>query len=299
MRFLVAALAVALLAPTAAQAGFPIEEKVRCAVGGKRFTYVTTPSYTTFGARPDGKPYGSWTFPLALPICPGNGLVMYKEFSKAEVLALPALLASADYLALKDEAPRYRAAWLARALDPQDQSIPWLLLEASWEADGEPARRSRYLGQFAELAAETAPHAAPRQAFFLRLRAANALRELGRFEGAAALLREIGPPPPPADAQNSEEITRDRAFLEDAVQDMTRVISRKDASIEPLDLLPPMIAASLCIGGDRMGVANGEEIPPREDPYCESDELRPEVEKLRKQIAEWDTPSDDAASTAK
>ena len=281
MRLSVAALAVALLAPTAAQAGFPIKEKVRCAVGGERFTYVTTPSYTIFGARPDGKPYGSWTFPLALPICPGNGLIMYKEFSKAEVQALPRLLASPDYKALKEETPRYRAAWLARSLDPQDLLISWLLLEASWEADHEPARRSRYLSEFAKLALETAPREELRPAFVLRLRTANALRELGRFDEATALLKEIGAPPPPQDENAPDQITRDRAFLEDAVRGLARAIERKDTSAEPLDLLPPRIAASLCLGDDDVGFTPGDEIRPRSDPYCESAEFRAQLEKMR------------------
>ena len=42
---------------TAAVAGFPVTEERTCPIGGERFSFTTTASYSTWGARPDGKPF--------------------------------------------------------------------------------------------------------------------------------------------------------------------------------------------------------------------------------------------------
>jgi hypothetical protein len=50
-------------AAPAAHAGMPYTRSMTCAVGDEKFNFTTTGSYTVFGRRPDGKPYGSWHFP--------------------------------------------------------------------------------------------------------------------------------------------------------------------------------------------------------------------------------------------
>jgi len=62
----------ALAGGTPAQAGMPYPEKMKCAVGGESFTHIGTMSYSTWGSRPDGKPYGSWRFPIELPVLSGQ-----------------------------------------------------------------------------------------------------------------------------------------------------------------------------------------------------------------------------------
>lgn len=72
---------LALALPTPTFAGFPVSQRMTCAIGGERFTFTTTPSYSIWGGRPDGRPFGSWHFPLDLPECPSNRLILYKDFT--------------------------------------------------------------------------------------------------------------------------------------------------------------------------------------------------------------------------
>lgn len=65
--FILVSIVAAAAAALPAAAGIPVRQRMTCPIGGEAFTYNTTASYTTFGSRPDGKPYGSWIFPLALP----------------------------------------------------------------------------------------------------------------------------------------------------------------------------------------------------------------------------------------
>lgn len=275
------ALALLIAVPCAAQAGMAMKVKETCAVGGERFTYITTPSYTIFGQRPDGKPYGSWTFPMALPVCPKNGLVMYREFSKDELARLPALIASAEYVALRPaETPYYRAAWLARALDPKANDHAWLLLSASWEADEEPAKKARYQAEFVA-AAEAAPAKPDDLSWFaLQVRAINARRELGRFDEAAAALKALprdaleARPTKTSEASDAERDEENRQGWRKAVADLERAIARRDASSEPLDMIPKDLAAAYCVGVP-------DHMPRREDPYCASPELADAIKSFR------------------
>src|SRR5688572_24390460 len=82
-----------------ASAGFPVPQTVKCPIGGKSFNHTTTGSYSIWGYRPDGKPYGSWEFPMELPQCPGNGLVVFDEFSGDEADRLKTLVESPEYKA--------------------------------------------------------------------------------------------------------------------------------------------------------------------------------------------------------
>ncbi len=103
MRHLFLALAAALAAAGPASAGKPVTETMTCPIGGGSFTFTTAASYSTYGERPDGRPFGSWTFPLALPECPDNGLVLYKEYTAEEVAKLEPLVASEAYQALRKD----------------------------------------------------------------------------------------------------------------------------------------------------------------------------------------------------
>src|SRR5262245_12651605 len=100
--------ALLVLAAHAVQATMPITKEVKCPIGGKKFQYETTATLSKWGSRPDGKPYSNWEFPLALPVCPDNGLVVYAEFSPEEIKVLKPLVASDTYQAMrKTETPYY------------------------------------------------------------------------------------------------------------------------------------------------------------------------------------------------
>jgi hypothetical protein len=250
-----AALALVLAALAApAHAGYPIEIEQTCPVGGETFTHTTTGSDTIFGQRPDGKPYGSWMFPLALPECPSNRLVVYRDFEPEEIAPLTALVKSPEYKALRDETPYFRAAWLAERMDKADPlPAAFLLLSATWEADWEPETKSRYQRAFADAASAKPVDPANRGSLFLRFRLANAWRELGEFGKATEALDSLpldalDVPVPTGDDVPDEaaEDARSRRFLFEAIPLMRKVILAENTSSEPVELMDPEYVAARC-----------------------------------------------------
>jgi len=238
-------LALLLANGTAAIAGFPVTEQRTCPIGGERFSYTTTASYSTWGARPDGKPFGSWEFPLALPECPGNGLVVYGEFSEADLARLEPLIAQDDYRALRrrGDTSYYRAYWLMRRLDAPAPDALWMLVQASWQAgDASPLRR-RYLEELVE-AAPLLGRPTDVTNLAVRARVINALRELGRFEEATAMI----------EATPVDEIAPDSATVRSTsdwrghYRQLARLIARRDSSTEPIDMIPWRVGRERCEG---------------------------------------------------
>jgi hypothetical protein len=264
----VAALAVATLAAPA-HAGIAYDTEETCPVGGEKFTYTTTASYTVFGQRPDGKPYGSWRFPLAMPECPSNALVVYREFNREEIPALAALVASPEYQALRGEAQYFRASWLSARLEPDDRAAAaFLLLQASWEADGDPALKARYQRAFAEAADRIAPEADKLDTLFLRFRLANARRELGEFDAARAALDSL--PLAALDVEVPKDRKADyavrknaesRRFLLVQAAALRKVIDAGDTSSTPLDLMSADFAGAAC--ADRIEADAAATLPER------------------------------------
>ncbi len=272
MRLLLLTLGLASCAFGSAQAGMPHPQEMKCAVGNEAFTHIGTDSYTTWGSRPDGKPYGSWRFPQALPVCPGNGLVMYRDFSKDELARLKTLIGSPDYRAMvARDTPYFRAAWLERSLKPDSGAIAWMTLSASWEADGIPDLKASYQRAFVDLAAIAKPAPKDLEWLFLQMRAANALRELGEFNAALSLVRAIPRDQlavvVPKRSDSNYEAVRDaerRAWLPEYLTKLEAAIRRSDSSSEPLDLVPERIAAGKCF----MARKTGESLSPAN--YCQS-----------------------------
>lgn len=278
-----AAFVAVLVCGTTAQAGMPYPQKMKCAVGGESFTHVGTMSYTIYGSRPDGKPYGSWTFPIELPVCPGNGLVMYRDFTKDEIALLKPLIDGAEYRAMvQRDTPYFRAAWLERALKPDSDSIPWMTLSASWEADRDPVQKAAYQRAFADLAASATPAADNMQWLFMQMRAANARRELGEFDMALALVKAIpreglAVEIPKGEGVRYEAIreAESRLWLAKFLPRLEAVIVRHDASSEALDLLPVDIAARLCFAAKEAASS----LSPAG--FCASEEIAAEIKKLQ------------------
>lgn len=280
-----ALLGLAPLAPAAA--GMPVTEKMKCPIGGAEFDYVTTASYSTFGERPDGKPYGSWTFPMALPECPDNGLVLYKDYTAEEVAKLEPLIAGDAYRALKPEHTQYyRAYWLMREMGVEPQRYLWALLQAGWEADGKPELRARYLGELAEVSATLEARPTDLNWIGMAGRAINALRELGRFDEAMARLDKLplqrlaaaAPATAGADTPEARE-ARAKGGWRTYFQSLRKVIARKDASSEPFDMLPRTMALANCID-------KADGLGEHERAFCEAETVG--VEELRTSRAKLD-----------
>jgi hypothetical protein len=250
--------ALALVCAAPAFAGFPVESEETCPVGGEKFTYVTTGSYSIFHQRPDGKPFGSWYFPLALPECPSNGLVVYRKFTPEEIPALTALVQSPEYQALSKaphfETAYYKAAWLAARMDAADPvRAVFLLLSATWETDGLPLLKTRYQREFVAAAAAIPVDPAELDSLFLRYRLANAHRELGEFAAAEAALGTLPLVALDVNVPEGDDVpyetvrdARSRRFLFEAIPLMRAVIAAGDTSPDPLEMMDDRAAAGSC-----------------------------------------------------
>lgn len=270
-----------------AVAGMPMPQTVKCPIGGKSFTYMTTASYSTWGYRPDGKPYGSWQFPLELAKCPGNGLVIFDKFSDDEVKKLEALVESAEYRTLRETETNYfLAAWLMERLGRPPIDVAWMLVQASWQADGRPDLKARYQAFYVDRI-----RALPRPAeggdwLFMQGRAANGLRELKRFDEAKALLASLDlsslDVPVPEEKTGAatpsglgrtvlnyeeiEEAKRKRGFL-NYFKQLGELIEARNSDSEPVTMIPREEAAQRCR-------SEGDSLSRRDRDYCASDDMK-------------------------
>ncbi len=290
--FAVSALLLAVSAP--ASAGIPHRVDLTCPVGGEKFEHIETVSYSIYGTRPDGKPYGSWQFPIPIPECPGNRLVLYKDFDATEIEKLKSLVATPEYVSLAGETGYYRAAWLMQALNdgsPSDRL--WMMVRASWQVDDDLERKARYQREFAEGVA--ALPAAPEDIGWIALnaRAANAWRELGEFERAEAVVQRVPVAsldvPIPAEKvegqtasglgkiiANAEEVeaAKNKRSWIDYLENLGQVIARRDSSSEPLDMIPLTIATSKCMEWE-------QSQPAKIDPGCDAERIKTAIAKER------------------
>lgn len=138
----VALLAVAALSAPAAATTL-VEAEGVCPIGGETFTYMEVTSTSRQGQRYDLAPLGAQGGqPLPLPECPGNGLILFQEFSEDDIATLTPYVNSPEYRALAaTETQYYRAYKLAEHLGAGAGRADMLLLQATWQADGDAYRR--------------------------------------------------------------------------------------------------------------------------------------------------------------
>jgi hypothetical protein len=239
-----------------ASAGTPYQEDVTCPIGGEKFEHTFTGSYSTFGARPDGKPYGSWIFPMPIPVCPSNKLPIYDEFTKEQLTQLEPLVASAEFKAVGKETPYYRAAWLMERTGKPAADVARMIVRASWEADGNLPLKRRYQEEYTAKLAALPKGGKASEWLWLKARAANGLRELARFPEAVAQADSLI-----AEARLAlAEAQKNRAGISSGDEDEAKsldhllvylgmlrgVAADSNPSAEPVSMLPPMVARSLC-----------------------------------------------------
>lgn len=284
-------LASVALPASPAAAGFPVPATAKCPVGGKSFTYTTTASYSIWGYRPDGKPYGSWEFPLEIPKCPGNGLVIFDEFSTDEIERLKTLVESPEYRAMKDsETSYFLAAWLMKGLGRPPINVAWMTVQASWQADGRPELKKRYQALYVDRIRALPRSGEGEDWLIMQARAVNGLRELGRFDEAKALLAslDLKPLDVPVPEQKSEEVPgsiarrvlnydevkeakRKRAFL-NQFKELGALIEARNSQSEPLHMIPIREAAERCRSG-------GDSLSQPDRDYCASEDMKKFMER--------------------
>lgn len=258
-----------------------------CPVGGEKFDAPVLMHYSTFGSLPDGQPIRSVQFPPLLGECPGNGLVVYEEFAPATVAKLGRLVASDAYQATRrTESLYYRAAWLAKSLGDMRQA-PWLLLSATWQAkdtDPEGAQAQRYNAEFVAMVQALALDSKNLESVALHARAANALRELGRFDEAERLRASIVIDAAADGAEGADSREGWGRYL----QGLAGPIARRDPSRDPIDLAGNR-GAHHCVAAE-FARKRGEPAPPPlssfEAQYCDGPALADEVKRLRADLVQ-------------
>lgn len=240
------------------------EEEVTCPIGGETFSMRPMASTSYWGQRPDGMRYGPNPVP-SIPECPENGLLLFKDFSDRELRLLAEAVASEEWERLRaEETQRYRQYWLLRVIDAPPLDVAAALLQATWLPDNRGGMRPRYMKEFVNFMA-TFP--LDDESFWLHLRAANALRDLGRFEEAAAIVEQLASAParpPRAGAQQLE-------FVDEFLVELRKLIVERNAAIEP---------ANLTVGDNAIARRCASADPPlttSELPVCAREEISEHV----------------------
>jgi hypothetical protein len=247
-----------------------VPQAMTCPIGGEEFRADVVASNSYLGQRPDGRPYSPMPV-VPIPECPGNGLILFDEdFSHEHLARLADAIALPEYAALRQQHVQfYRLAWLQGQIDADPYDIATSLMVAGWQVDDNADLKRRYQGEFVTAIAALDPAASQGDAWFwLGMRAANALREIGRFQEAAALLESLaGSPYMPQDADDREGAL----FLS---AQLAKLVAEGNAHAEPTNLVPPEYAAARCMAADA-----GLSAVERE--ACETEELREAIAELR------------------
>jgi hypothetical protein len=231
-----------------------------CPVGGKSFDqevgYAAFPLITL----PDGSWLGDSLIDVQIPSCPGNGLVIlpdygaiaragddamaYYTYTPEEIARLPALIADPAYVSLKAEGRHAQAYWLATKLGRPAHDRFTLLQRSTWAAIDRALRRRlvRRLAADGPALIDAADLPAPKKRF-LRFYVINALRELGRFDEALALLEKVEEGGRAAEGPEGPE---DRFATADFAQRMRLAIAEKDDGRFPAELLDGRMLSEIC-----------------------------------------------------
>lgn len=264
-----------------------------CPIGGEKFKSSEMMSNSYFGERPDGKPYSP--MPVSpIPECPKNGFLLFDEdFSKPEIATLTAIVDSNEYQTMRNtETPYYRAWWLLSHSGRNNRiAEASLLLRASWETDEMPDRKRRYQAAFVSATTALVPgEAQDTRWFWLNLRASNALRELGDFDAASALLDRL-------DRDELLPINREeRQGARRLIEGLRILVKDRSIASEPLALVPNQIAVYLCKDG-RVDAAERERCS-EPDMVAAVRSAVADDEELQKAALEAATAARDAAFAA-
>jgi hypothetical protein len=251
------------------------QQQMTCPIGGERFEALVTNHYSTHGGRPDGRPNSYWYIPLPIPECPSNRLVLFDDFTPAQITILTPLIASDEYRRLAHDSTYYRAQWLATRIGQSERQALWLLLSATWQvkplsgptgqAMVSPEKARQYQEEF--IARVRALPAAPEDREYVALyaRAANAERELGRFDSVEAMLRQV----------DGWVEDGDRGGWQQYVTSLSTVVARRDSSVEPLDMAGEGRASSLCLD-PALPVSDFNRA------YCARPEVQAAIERTRR-----------------
>lgn len=169
----------------ASWAGTPVDEATTCPVGGEEFEITGTLSCSTQGRTMSFRPLTSCDFVTRLPICPGNGLPIYQEFSNDQVARLEEFVETPEYNALRELPPWQRAHGVSVFLDQSGTEVAFgILLNALWYETEELLASDSAFNQFVEETEAELQRASEADRPFLEAILAYALSAAGRFDEA-------------------------------------------------------------------------------------------------------------------
>lgn len=236
-----------------------------CPTSGKKFRQDVGYSSFPLITLPDGSWLGDTEIGVQIPVCPQTGLILlpdlslskasggskilYSSYSAKELELLPALIADPVYVALKADGPYAQAWWLATRLGRSAEDRFFMLQRSTW-ATRDPAKRRRLVARFADEAPAIieglkGPASSTR---FRNVYVVNALRELGRFEEALALL---------------DQLDRSGADVDDDIGEVSYqlrlAIEQQDDGRFAAEMVPRRVFEDLCSG--RLSAFYGPPLP--------------------------------------
>ena len=173
------------------------ETTATCPLTGEIFAYREVNSWYQSGMRLDLKPLGALVAPVPPPVCPGSGFVMYREgFSEADIAFFRNLVTTREFRNIRDnETDYFVAAYEAEQNGEDPLEVAFLMLQATWEAEAEPARYDRYVRfavtHFADYDRSGDAERLSETWWTVKLLIVNFHRRLGEFDAAADLLAEL------------------------------------------------------------------------------------------------------------
>jgi hypothetical protein len=175
----------------AAAAGTPVDVQMTCPVGGETFTVTETASCSTYGRSMALRQMSSCDFVTRLPVCPGNGLPLYRTFEGDDIARLDAVVTGPDWPGLRSLSDWQRAYALADRLGERGEAGFGLQLGALWyESDrflADPVAMSLF-----DLAADAAIEGAdPGSVPYLKALKAYVRVASGRRDEATSMLAEL------------------------------------------------------------------------------------------------------------
>jgi hypothetical protein len=157
------------------------------------------------------------------------------------------LIVHPDYIALKADGAYAQAAWLARQLDRPATMQLELLRRAAWGTTNPETRRrtlSTFVDFLPDLVEQFPKGTAEEEMTYIQWQQANALRELGRFEEASAVLEMIAAKEPEMYIFDPDSMFPTGSL----VIELQTAIAHKEMDRFPVNLLPERLRREVCSG---------------------------------------------------
>ena len=193
-----------------------------CPIGGEKFSQVMDTSGTSIGMMTDMRPVGPIAAPYAIPQCPKNKFVMFKnQFSKAELAKFERVVNSAEYQQIAAQSPSYFAWGRMMELAGENtdtQQMMNIFLKASWQSESQESfsKTLEYADKVLANKAISSKDAINTQ--FLR---GEMLRKLGRFDEAKRVFTAL---------QKNPEVKQDKLFSQLAALQLGLVAKKSTVS---------------------------------------------------------------------